>query len=58
MHFILYGKTLSGAYQLLPQIYAVNIRCQAPVRPTHKRFQFLVIFIKSFIYLTPLIDFR
>ena len=34
MHFILYSKTLSGAYQLLPQIYAVNIRCQALVTPT------------------------
>jgi len=37
MHFILYGKTLPGTYQLLPQIHAVNIRCQALVTPTNER---------------------
>jgi hypothetical protein len=51
MHFILYGKTLSGTYQLLPQIHAVNIRCQALVTPTYKRFRrghfFISFFIKS-----------
>ena len=49
MHFILYSKTLSGAYQLLPQIHAVNIRCQALVTPTNKCFQGFQNFEEYFI---------